>query len=143
GKTVAAYAWAARRADGRKLFFTYPTTGTTTAGFTDYVADVAGMEAALVHSRASVDRADLLENREVDNREGAATTADQLMGLESWKAQVTVSTVDAVLGLVQNRRRGLFSSPALINGAFVFDEIHQYDDDLFDALVHFLDVFRG
>lgn len=27
GKTVAAYAWAARRAAGRKLFFTYPTDG--------------------------------------------------------------------------------------------------------------------
>ena len=66
-----------------------------------------------------------------------------MLGLESWQAQVTVSTVDAVLGLIQNRRRGLFSSPALVNGAFVFDEIHQYDDDLFDALVHFLEVFRG
>lgn len=143
GKTLAAYVWAARRAVGRKLFFTYPTTGTTTAGFTDYVLGVEGVEAALVHSRASVDLADLLENREDDNREGVATTTDQLMGLESWKAQVTVSTVDAVLGLIQNRRRGLFSSPALVNGAFVFDEIHQYDDELFDALVHFLEVFRG
>src|SRR5262249_2158314 len=32
GKTTAAYLWAQRWAAGRKLFFTYPTTGTATAG---------------------------------------------------------------------------------------------------------------
>lgn len=145
GKTVAAYAWAACQADGRKVFFCYPTTGTTTEGFRDYVLDVDGLDAVLVHSRAGVDVADILENREGDDGPHAESLVqrDRLAGLESWRAQVTVSTVDAVLGLVQNGRRGLFSSPALVNGAFVFDEIHQYDDLLFDALEHFLRVFRG
>ena len=36
GKTVAAYEWA-KQYEGRKLFFCYPTTGTASAGFTDYL----------------------------------------------------------------------------------------------------------
>jgi CRISPR-associated endonuclease/helicase Cas3 len=54
GKTAAAYLWAAHRAQGRKLFFCYPTTGTATEGFLDYVAE-SEVEAELIHSRAKVD----------------------------------------------------------------------------------------
>ena len=39
GKTLGAYVWAQRFAEGRKLFFCYPTTGTATEGFGDYVMD--------------------------------------------------------------------------------------------------------
>jgi len=35
GKTGAAYLWAAKHADGKKLFFCYPTTGTATEGYRD------------------------------------------------------------------------------------------------------------
>ncbi|MGH8645755.1 MAG: CRISPR-associated helicase Cas3' [Gammaproteobacteria bacterium] len=52
-------------------------------------------------------------------------------------------TADQVLGLVQNNRRALFAFPSIGNGAFVFDEIHHYDDRLFGALLRFLDAFRG
>ncbi len=36
GKTVGAYAWGKKWAIGRKLFFTYPTTGTASQGYFDY-----------------------------------------------------------------------------------------------------------
>lgn len=54
GKTAAAYLWAARRAAGRKLFFCYPTTGTASQGFEDYVPPDRA-EAALIHGRATAD----------------------------------------------------------------------------------------
>ncbi len=150
GKTAGAYAWASRRAAGRKLFFCYPTTGTATEGFADYVSDVDGVEAALVHSRADADLEAILDDG-ADEHDGIASSdataarwvAQRRRSLESWDAKVTVATVDAVVGLMQNARRGLFSSPAIVNGAFVFDEIHSYDDQLFGSLLAFLRTFRG
>ena len=54
GKTAAAYLWAAHHAQGKKLFFCYPTTGTATEGFLGYVHET-DVEAKLIHSRAMVD----------------------------------------------------------------------------------------
>jgi CRISPR-associated endonuclease/helicase Cas3 len=48
GKTTAAYLWAARRANGRKLFFCYPTTGTATEGYAGYVFP-DDIPSALIH----------------------------------------------------------------------------------------------
>ncbi len=135
GKTVAAYLWAARRFPERRLFFCYPTTGTATEGFRDYLVDPT-LDAQLVHGRASVDL-DLLG---VDDE---AERIDPLAALNAWSTLVTSCTVDTVLGLTQNHRRGLYAWPALANGAFVFDEIHAYDDRLFAALLRFLHSCRG
>lgn len=137
GKTVAAYLWASRRATGRKLFFCYPTTGTATEGYAGYVLP-EDVDAALTHSRAEVDLEDLIGTFE--------DTADQQMRLEAlgaWDVPLIVCTADTVLGLVQNNRRGLFSFPAIANGAFVFDEVHAFDERMFGALLRFLDAFRG
>ncbi|MGB7413466.1 MAG: CRISPR-associated endonuclease Cas3'', partial [Thermosynechococcaceae cyanobacterium] len=65
GKTLGAYAWAKFHADGRKLFFCYPTTGTSTEGFIDYVHGKA--DAALLHSRADVDLARWEAERTIDD----------------------------------------------------------------------------
>ncbi|ALA57930.1 CRISPR-associated nuclease/helicase Cas3 [Nitrospira moscoviensis] len=136
GKTTAAYLWASRH-EGRKLFFCYPTTGTATEGYADYVLP-DNVEAALIHSRSEVDLEDL---RGAPDYEGDFQT--RLEALVSWDVPLIVCTVDTVLGLVQNNRRGLFSFPAIANGAFVFDEVHAYDDRMFGSLLRFLDAFRG
>ncbi len=47
-----------------------------------------------------------------------------------------------MLGLIQNNRAGLFTLPAIANGAFVFDEVHAYDDRMFGALLRFIGSFR-
>jgi CRISPR-associated endonuclease/helicase Cas3 len=141
GKTAAAYMWAARRAADRKLFFCYPTTGTASQGFTDYLPSGA-VEWALVHSRAAVDLEDMLTNGPADEQDGL-DEALRLGALSAWGAPVTVCTVDTVLGLLQNNRTGLFIFPAIANGTFVFDEIHQYDDRLFGCLLRFLQIFAG
>lgn len=139
GKTVAAYMWAARQARNRKLFVCYPTTGTATEGFRDYVFEVnAGPASSLLHSRSALDLADLLQAED-----GVLELARRLRALQAWPSKVNVATVDRVLGLMQNSRSSLDLFPVLVDSAFVFDEIHQYDARLWSALVRFLETFRG
>ena len=135
GKTLAAYVWAAERAPGKRLFFAYPTTGTATEGFRDYLIDPT-LNTQLVHSRAAVD----LELLGVDDE---GEQVNPLAALEAWSTSITSCTVDSVLGLTQNQRRGLYAWPAFVDAAFVFDEIHAYDERLFSSLLRFLLNCRG
>ncbi len=137
GKTVAAYLWAARNASGRKLFICYPTTGTATEGFRDYIlpADMSA-DSMLLHSRSEFDLEGMLPAEEE-----AIECATRVESLVAWDVPLIVCTADQVLGIIQNGRRALFSFPSIGNGAFVFDEIHQYDERLFGALLRFLEAF--
>jgi CRISPR-associated endonuclease/helicase Cas3 len=136
GKTTAAYLWAARRANGRKLFFCYPTTGTATEGYAGYAAQ-DDIPSRLIHSRAEVDLQDILGTPEDDDRQL------RVEALAAWDVPLVVCTADTVLGLVQNNKAGLFALPAIAKGAFVFDEVHAYDDRMFGALLRFIGAFRG
>jgi len=136
GKTVGAYAWAKKWAGDRKLFFCYPTTGTATQGFIDYAHETK-IEADLMHSRADLDREILFSGDEDEGIE------DRLAALTAWRQKLIVCTVDTVLGLIQNNRRSLYSWSAIAQAAFVFDEVHAYDNRLFGALLRFIDTFRG
>jgi CRISPR-associated endonuclease/helicase Cas3 len=139
GKTTAAYLWSERHAVGRKLWFTYPTTGTASAGYQGYLYDHPDLLSALMHGRAEVDL-QAIHGTSEDDRD------DEMLRLESlraWDRQAIVCTVDTVLGLLQNQRRSLFSFPAIAAGAFVFDEIHSYDPRLFGSLLRFLKTFPG
>ncbi len=140
GKTVAAYRWAEARCAGRRLYVCYPTTGTATEGFRDYLLDpelAEHVKTNLEHGRRRVDFR-LLQADEDRN-----TDIARIESLDLWRIPVMACTVDTVLGVVQNNRRGLFGWPALAQGGFVFDEIHSYDDKLFDALLHFLNAMRS
>jgi len=141
GKSIAAYMWAAERAAGRKLFFCYPTTGTATEGYRDYLmpSDLR-CDSALLHSRSEVDIENVLM---VDDEFEYIDSGLGIAALVSWDVPLVVCTADTVLGIIQNSRRSLYSSPALMNAAFIFDEIHQYDERLYGALLRFLKVFKG
>ena len=138
GKTVAAYEWA-KQYEGRKLFFCYPTTGTASAGFADYLFAQSALERDLIHSRADVDIERMTRNGEERGEDQESLLKAE--SLRAWGQQVIACTVDTVLGLVQNNRRALFSFPAIVKSAIVFDEIHSYDAKLFGALVRFLWAF--
>ncbi|KAF3886463.1 MULTISPECIES: CRISPR-associated helicase Cas3' [Nostocales] len=138
GKTVGAYAWAEKWAVGRKLFFSYPTTGTASQGYIDYAFET-DIEAALMHSRADLDR-ELLFSGDEDDRESIDS---KLMAFQAWRKKLIVCTVDSVLGLIQNNRKPLYSWSALAQAAFVFDEVHAFDPRLFGALLKFLKAFKG
>jgi CRISPR-associated endonuclease/helicase Cas3 len=139
GKTTAAYLWAQRHAAGRKLWFTYPTTGTASAGYQGYLYDHPDLLSDLIHGRAEVD----LQAMRGTAEDNADDESLRLESLRAWSQQAIVCTVDTVLGLLQNQRRPLFSFPAIAAGAFVFDEIHSYDARLFGALLRFLELFPG
>jgi CRISPR-associated endonuclease/helicase Cas3 len=142
GKTVAAYEWAARQHAGRQLWVTYPTTGTATEGFRDYAHNPeldVDLAARLEHGRAEVD-VEIFGLR--DDDEGQRDR-DRLDAIRAWGEEVVVCTVDTVLGLVQNQRKGLYAWAGLAHSAIVFDEIHAYDDALFGALLRFLEALPG
>lgn len=140
GKTLGAYLWARRHAEGRRLFLCYPTTGTATQGFREYVLGTGiAVDSALLHSRAEADIEGLQATPEQPREELAA----RLDAIRSWDVKVAVCTVDRVLGILANARASLFTSPAILQGAFVFDEIHLYDETLFAALLRFLATFTG
>lgn len=136
GKTVGAYSWAEMHADGKKLFFCYPTTGTATEGFLGYVAE-SDVEAELIHSRSSVDIDKIAvvkgdeENKEDEEKEKQI----RIESLKAWFPQVVVCTADTVLSLVRNNRRGWYNSPAILSASFVFDELHAYDNRMFAAVI--------
>lgn len=138
GKTIGAYAWAKKYAINRKLFFAYPTTGTASQGYIDY-AEGTDIEQALMHSRADLDR-EILFSGDSGDSEGIDA---RLAALQAWRKKLIICTVDSVLGLIQNNRKPLYSWSAIAQSAFVFDEVHAYDSQLFGALLQFLRTFRG
>jgi CRISPR-associated endonuclease/helicase Cas3 len=150
GKTLSAYNWSARRAPGRRLFFCYPTTGTASEGYRDYLKD-ADLPAALIHGRAEVDMQLLglgddepdRESKENGDNEPGRSAIDSAGALEHWSTPLVGCTVDTVLGLMQNNRRGVYLWPSIAGAAVVFDEVHAYDDDLFTVLLRFLQEARN
>jgi CRISPR-associated endonuclease/helicase Cas3 len=141
GKTLGAYNWAKTHALGRKLFFCYPTTGTSTEGFIDYVH--TQLESELFHSRAQFDLERLMTTGEENELEESSEVSLKLDSFRAWGAEVIVCTVDTVLGLFQCNRRPLYCFPAIANAAFIFDEIHCYDPRLFKTLLRFLQVVKS
>lgn len=142
GKTAAAWLWAANNARGRKLFFCYPTTGTATEGFLGYVAE-SEVEGELIHSRAAVDLERVAMSRDDKREDEHKDQQLRAASLNTWAPEAVICTIDTVLALVRNNRRGLYGSPAILAGAFIFDELHAYDDTLFTAVVALIRALPG
>ncbi|TWU43857.1 putative CRISPR-associated nuclease/helicase Cas3 [Novipirellula aureliae] len=150
GKTVAAYQWAGQQHAGRRLWFCYPTTGTATAGFQGYLLEAETNDpnkqsvvdgADLFHSRQQYDMLQMLGSRESD--ETMDDTSVRVESLKAWDTKTVACTVDSLLSILQNQRRGLYSWPAISQSAIVFDEVHSYDDMLFGNLLTFLRELPG
>lgn len=144
GKTLAAYLRTLHRWKNKRIYFCYPTTGTATEGFRGYLFDPeaarAKYGAQLFHSRAATDLEMILH---AANDEDEVDEVCRGEGLLAWSTPIVSCTVDTVLSLLQNQRRALFAWPALAQSAFVFDEIHAYDQKLFGLLLRFLEAVRG
>ncbi|MCZ8161569.1 MAG: CRISPR-associated helicase Cas3', partial [Microcystis sp. LE19-196.1B] len=104
-------------------------------GFIDYVHD--RVDSVLLHSRSDVDLAHLMSTGDEDD------TATKLESFKTWGTKVSVCTVDTVLGLLQCNRRPMYCFPAIAQAAFVFDEVHCYDNRLFGGLLRFLEVVKA
>lgn len=160
GKSLAAYLWARQwckkfMSEGRdnfRLFFCLPTTGTTTEHFKDYALEsgIPADQISLTHSRSSVDLETIAETAiQEEASEDLAQAAldalkaeqDKIEALALWSTPLVVTTADTVLGLMANARRSIYTAPAIMHSAIVFDEIHALDDYLFGHLLVFLKNF--
>lgn len=141
GKTIGAYEWARTHAVGKKLFFCYPTTGTTSAGFKDYLLAQTDIERSLLHSRSSVDLNLMITDAEENYKKEELESSLLQDAISCWGKKVIACTADVVLGIIQNHRNSIINLPLFFNSAFIFDEIHSYDSDLFGALLRFIKVF--
>ncbi|MBW7864430.1 MAG: CRISPR-associated helicase Cas3' [Candidatus Hydrogenedentes bacterium] len=141
GKTAAAYLWASKRADGRRLFFCYPTTTTASEGFSGYLHD-PDFDALLVHGRSDVDY-DLLENLPERNEEEQNLRSLRMEALDTWPFPAVVCTAHTVLGIMENTRRSLYAWPSLARSVLVFDEVHAFSDTLFSYLLRLMRELPG
>jgi CRISPR-associated endonuclease/helicase Cas3 len=113
----------------------------------------SGIDTSLCHSRASVDLRTMAETAmQEEASEGEQDTAaavrtalqaerDKIESLSLWSTPLVVTTADTVLGLMSNARRAVYSLPAIMCSAIVFDEIHAFDEQLFGHLLIFLKNF--
>jgi CRISPR-associated endonuclease/helicase Cas3 len=158
GKSLAAYLWARGWSENLtdrnfRLFFCLPTTGTTTEHFKDYALESGIPESllALAHSRSLIDLQTMAQTAPQEDAESSDTAKaakeairaeqDKIESLALWSTPLTITTADTILGLMVNARRSIYSLPAIMQSAIVFDEIHAFDDKMFGHLLVFLRNF--
>jgi CRISPR-associated endonuclease/helicase Cas3 len=140
GKTLAAWRWIAARCSERprgRVIFLYPTRGTATEGFRDYVAEAGPEEASLVHGAAQFDLDGIYSDLDSEERINEA----RLFALGQWPKRLFSATVDQFLGFLQYGYGPMCHLPVLADSVVVFDEVHSYDRGMFSALLQFLENF--
>ncbi|MCA9688331.1 MAG: CRISPR-associated helicase Cas3' [Myxococcales bacterium] len=147
GKTMAAWRWARRQLAEEPLgrvIFLYPTRGTATEGFRDYVGWAPEGEGTLVHGSAAYELEDMAANPSEALR-GKKTKRDEasarLYALGLWTARYFSATVDQFLAFLEHSYDSMCLLPALADAAVIIDEIHSFDRSMFDDLISFLRCF--
>lgn len=144
GKTVAAWKWAEAQAREReigKVIFLYPTRGTATEGFRDYVGFAPEAEAALLHGTARYELDAMTENPNEAIRGKNFETEERMFALGFWSKRYFSATVDQFLGFMEHSYTGLCLLPVLADSAVIIDEVHSFDRNMFDNLICFLQTF--
>lgn len=145
GKTLGAWKWAeqqSREYNIGKVIFLYPTRGTTTEGFRDYVGWAPEADAALVTGTARYELEAMQENPS-DAIQGKDFQADErLYALGFWSRRFFSATVDQFLSFVEHSYQSLCLLPVLADSAVIIDEVHSFDQRMFDNLVSFLENFE-
>ena len=140
GKTLGAWRWIAARAAERPIaraIFLYPTRGTATEGFRDYVGHAGSELATLIHGAAELDLHGLRPDIPVEIQIAEA----RLFSLRQWPKRVFSATVDQFLAFLQHDYGSTCLLPLLADSALVLDEVHSYDRGMFTALTAFLEHF--
>ncbi len=147
GKTLAAWRWAEALTRDRtigRVVFLYPTRGTATEGFRDYVGHAPEGTAALVHGTSKYELKGMLDNppASIHGKSVAPTESEaRLFSLGLWSKRYFSATVDQFLSFIEHGYGGMCLLPALADSAIVFDEIHSYDPRMWNALITFLQRF--
>lgn len=149
GKTLAAWKWAESTADQHEIgrvIFLYPTRGTATEGFRDYVGWAPETEAAYVAGDARFMLSEMASNpsEATTGKNFDPLTEDQerLFALGLWSRRYFSATVDQFLGFIEHSYTGLCLLPLLADSAVIIDEVHSFDRRMFDRLLAFLKNFN-
>jgi CRISPR-associated endonuclease/helicase Cas3 len=147
GKTLAAWRWIAARLDERpaaRVIFLYPTRGTATEGFRDYVSWAPEADAALVHGTSTYDLDGLFADAGDDDprSEKAFESRARLFALNQWPKRIFSATVDQFLAFLQHGYGPTCHLPLLADSVVVIDEVHSFDRGMFSALLDFLRTFE-
>lgn len=146
GKTLGAWKWAEQQSREHqigKVIFLYPTRGTATEGFRDYVGWAPEADAALVTGTARYELEAMADNpNEAIKDKIFRTEADErLYALGFWSRRYFSATVDQFLSFIEHSYQSLCLLPALADSAVIIDEVHSFDIKMFDSLVSFLENF--
>lgn len=147
GKTLGAWKWAeaqSREYEIGKVIFLYPTRGTATEGFRDYVGWAPEADAALVSGTSRYELEAMASNPS-DATKGKDfrldEAAERLFALGFWSRRYFSATVDQFLGFMEHSYTSLCLLPVLADSAVIIDEVHSFDRKIFDSLVSFLKNF--
>jgi CRISPR-associated endonuclease/helicase Cas3 len=147
GKTLAAWKWAEQQAQQYnigKVIFLYPTRGTATEGFRDYVGWAPEADAALVTGTAKYELEAMAENPGDSTAKKVFRTEadDRLYALGFWSKRFFSATVDQFLSFMEHSYQSLCLLPVLADSAVIIDEVHSFDRSMFDTLISFLNTFH-
>ncbi|MGB3493903.1 MAG: CRISPR-associated helicase Cas3' [Elainellaceae cyanobacterium] len=144
GKTLGAWKWAEQQSRTYrigKVIFLYPTRGTATEGFRDYVGWAPEADAALVTGTARYEL-EAMQGNPSEATKGKDFQADErLYALGFWSRRFFSATVDQFLSFIEHSYQSLCLLPVLADSAVIIDEVHSFDQRMFDSLVSFLENF--
>jgi len=151
GKTLAAWKWAEVQSQTYKIgkvIFLYPTRGTATEGFRDYVGWAPEADAALITGTARYELEAMRDNPEEESNNSAiagktfrAEADERLFALGFWSKRFFSATVDQFLSFMEHSYQSLCLLPVLADSAVIIDEVHSFDRSMFDTLISFLQTF--
>ncbi|NJL03045.1 MAG: CRISPR-associated helicase Cas3' [Spirulinaceae cyanobacterium SM2_1_0] len=144
GKTLFAYKWMQGVLDRHelgRLIFLYPTRGTATEGFRDYVAWAPETEASLVTSTADYELQAIQKNPPESARDKNFQGDARLYALQFWEKRFFSATVDQFLSFLTHRYSSICLLPVLVDSALVIDEVHSFSKRMFESLTSLLTEF--
>lgn len=144
GKTIFAYKWmqgVLKNYQAGHVIFLYPTRGTATEGFKDYVSWAPESDASLLTGTALYELKGIRENPSESTKGKNYTTDQRLYALGFWGKRFFAATVDQFLSFLTHSYSGICLLPVLADSVVVIDEVHSFSRGMFNNLVSFLENF--
>lgn len=144
GKTIYGYKWMQSKLTRYQvghLIFLYPTRGTATEGFKDYVSWAPESDASLLTGTASYELKGIAENPPESAKDKDFTTDERMFALGFWSKRFFAATVDQFLSFLTHSYSSLCLLPVLSDSVIVIDEVHSFSFGMFKNLISFLKNF--
>jgi CRISPR-associated endonuclease/helicase Cas3 len=148
GKTLAAWKWAERicgEFEIGKVLFLYPTRGTATEGFKDYVGWAPETEIGLDHGTSQYELESIQKTPPESLRDKTIVQSEddeKLYALGMWGRRYLSATIDQFLGFLEFQYGSLCKLPMLADAAVIVDEVHSFDPVMFTSLLTLLKHFE-